>query len=72
MFYDDREDVCALLTDHGILAMRVSRKDKRSDFGRNGSDDRSVGLDPEADGVNVDEAVFAYERVDAIIDPAGL
>jgi acid phosphatase class B len=33
VFYDDRDDVCRLLTDHGILAMRVSRTDKRSDVG---------------------------------------
>ncbi|MCW2528017.1 MAG: hypothetical protein JWM76_2877 [Pseudonocardiales bacterium] len=32
VFYDDREDVCRLLTDHGILAMRVSRQDKLSDI----------------------------------------
>jgi hypothetical protein len=31
VFYDDREDVCRVLTKHGILAMQVSRKDKRSD-----------------------------------------
>lgn len=31
VFYDDREDVCRLLTEHGILAMRVSRTDERSD-----------------------------------------
>lgn len=27
VFYDDRDDVCRLLTKHGILAMRVGRKD---------------------------------------------
>lgn len=27
VFYDDRDDVCRLLNKHGILAMRVSRKD---------------------------------------------
>lgn len=27
MFFDDRDDVCRLLTKHGILAMRVTRKD---------------------------------------------
>jgi hypothetical protein len=26
MFFDDREDVCRLLNQHGILAMRVMRK----------------------------------------------
>lgn len=26
MFFDDREDVCWLLNQHGILAMRVMRK----------------------------------------------
>jgi acid phosphatase class B len=27
VFYDDRDDVCRLLTTNGILAMRVTRKD---------------------------------------------
>jgi acid phosphatase class B len=27
VFYDDREDVCRLLNKHGILALRVMRKD---------------------------------------------
>jgi acid phosphatase class B len=27
VFYDDRDDVCRLLNKHGILAMRVTRKD---------------------------------------------
>lgn len=27
MFFDDRDDVCALLNANGILAMRVTRKD---------------------------------------------
>jgi hypothetical protein len=27
MFFDDREDVCRLLNQHGILAVRVMRKD---------------------------------------------
>ena len=27
MFFDDREDVCRLLAQHGILAVRVMRKD---------------------------------------------
>jgi acid phosphatase class B len=27
VFYDDRDDVCRLLSKHGILAMRVTRKD---------------------------------------------
>ncbi len=27
VFYDDREDVCRLLSRHGILALRVPRKD---------------------------------------------
>ncbi len=27
VFYDDREDVCRLINQHGILAMRVMRKD---------------------------------------------
>src|SRR5919202_2155482 len=27
LFYDDREDVCRLLSRHGILAMRVPRRD---------------------------------------------
>jgi hypothetical protein len=27
MFFGDREDVCRLLNQHGILAMRVMRKD---------------------------------------------
>ena len=27
VFYDDREDVCRLLSRHGILAMRVPRRD---------------------------------------------
>jgi acid phosphatase class B len=27
MFFDDRDDVCRLLNKHGILAMRVTRKD---------------------------------------------
>lgn len=28
LFYDDREDVCRLLNSHGILALRVSRRDE--------------------------------------------
>ena len=27
VFYDDRDDVCRLLNKHGIVAMRVTRKD---------------------------------------------
>lgn len=27
VFYDDRDDVCRMLNKHGILAMRVTRKD---------------------------------------------
>lgn len=27
VFYDDRDDVCRLLNQHGILAMKVTRKD---------------------------------------------
>ena len=27
MFFDDRDDVCRLLNAHGIMAMRVTRKD---------------------------------------------
>ena len=27
MFFDDRDDVCALLNENGIVAMRVTRKD---------------------------------------------
>jgi hypothetical protein len=27
MFFDDRDDVCRLLNQHGIVAMRVTRKD---------------------------------------------
>ena len=30
-FYDDRDDVCRLLTQHGIVAMRVTRADARPD-----------------------------------------
>ena len=30
VFYDDRDDVCRLLNRHGILAMRVTRKDSRA------------------------------------------
>ena len=30
VFYDDRDDVCRLLNRHGILAMRVTRKDDRA------------------------------------------
>jgi acid phosphatase class B len=30
VFYDDRDDVCRLLNQHGILAMRVTRKDNRT------------------------------------------
>jgi hypothetical protein len=26
MFFDDREDVCRLLNQHGILAVRIKRK----------------------------------------------
>ena len=26
LFYDDREDVCRLLSDHGVLALRVPRR----------------------------------------------
>jgi len=29
VFYDDRDDVCRLLNAHGILALRVTRKDDR-------------------------------------------
>ena len=31
VFYDDREDVCRLLADHGILALRVPRGGRGSD-----------------------------------------
>jgi len=31
VFYDDRDDVCRLLTKHGILAMRVTRNDDGAD-----------------------------------------
>ncbi len=31
VFYDDREDVCRLLADHGILALRVPRGGRSSD-----------------------------------------
>jgi acid phosphatase class B len=31
LFYDDREDVCRLLSRHGILAMRVPRRDASDD-----------------------------------------
>ena len=27
VFYDDRDDVCRVLNTHGILAMRVTRRD---------------------------------------------
>jgi hypothetical protein len=27
MFFDDRDDLCRLLNQHGIVAMRVTRKD---------------------------------------------
>jgi hypothetical protein len=34
LFYDDRDDVCRLLSRHGILAMRVPRRDAAaSDLG---------------------------------------
>jgi acid phosphatase class B len=29
VFYDDRDDVCRLLAEHGILALRVPRRDDR-------------------------------------------
>ena len=31
LFYDDREDVCRLLNRHGILALRVPRRDDAGD-----------------------------------------
>ncbi len=31
VFYDDRDDVCRLLTRHGIVAMRVTRSDAHVD-----------------------------------------
>jgi len=31
LFYDDREDVCALLNRHRILALRVPRRDSSAD-----------------------------------------
>lgn len=31
VFYDDRDDVCAAMTAAGILAMRVTRPDRRRD-----------------------------------------
>jgi hypothetical protein len=31
LFYDDREDVCALLNRHHILAVRVPRRDSSAD-----------------------------------------
>jgi acid phosphatase class B len=31
VFYDDREDVCRLLSRHGILALRVPRRDVAQD-----------------------------------------
>lgn len=31
VFYDDRDDVCREMTKEGILAMRVTRGDRRSD-----------------------------------------
>ena len=31
VFYDDREDVCRLLSSHGILALRVPRRDDSRD-----------------------------------------
>ena len=31
VFYDDREDVCRLLAEHGILALRVPRRDAAPD-----------------------------------------
>ena len=33
LFYDDREDVCRLLSRHGILALRVPRRDDTDDHG---------------------------------------
>lgn len=32
VFYDDREDVCRMLTAHGILALRVTRPDDATDL----------------------------------------
>ena len=31
VFYDDREDVCRLLNQHGILALHVLRQDPSAD-----------------------------------------
>jgi len=31
VFYDDRDDVCRLLNTHGVLALRVTRKDGSAD-----------------------------------------
>jgi hypothetical protein len=31
MFFDDRDDVCRLLSQHGIVAVRVTRPDVRTD-----------------------------------------
>lgn len=33
MFFDDRQDVCDLLNENGILAFKVPRKNKKSDIG---------------------------------------
>ena len=39
VFYDDRDDVCRLLTKEGILAMRVTRKDNSTyDLGSDQAD----------------------------------
>jgi acid phosphatase class B len=32
IFYDDRDDVCRVLTKHGILALRVTRRDAAEDL----------------------------------------
>jgi len=32
VFYDDREDVCRMLAKHGVLALRVPRRDAGSDL----------------------------------------
>jgi hypothetical protein len=32
MFFDDRNDVCQLLSDHGILAVRILRADATADL----------------------------------------
>ena len=31
LFYDDREDVCAMLAKHGVLALRVPRREDSGD-----------------------------------------